>query len=157
MAARLAAELCSKQAYVVETHTPPQGVAAMFAFNPEQGAAENARQMQAMAAQVHTIEVTTAVRDAHINGVAVQERHAIALVDGALCCSGQDVNQAALQALSALLAEEEADVVTLYFGQPVQRDGVQRLAQEIESRHPDVEVEWISGGQPHYHYIISVE
>ena len=157
LAARQAAGLCDKPVHVVETHTLPQGVAAMFAFNPELAAAENARQMRAMAAQVHTIEVTTAVREAHINGVEVQEQSAIALVDGELCCAGQDVNEAALQALDSLLAEEEADVITVYDGLPAEEGQVQQLMRKIAERHPDMDVERISGGQPHYHYIISVE
>ena len=157
LAAQQAAQLCDKTVHVVETRTLPQGVAAMVAFNPELDAGKNARQMQAMAMQVRTIEITTAVRDAHINGVEVQEQSAIALVDDELCCAGQDVNEVALQALASLLAEEEADVITLYDGLPAEDKLVQQLVQQIKKRYPEMDVERIWGGQPYYHYIISVE
>ncbi len=156
-AARQAAALSDKEVHVVETRTPPQGVSAMFAFNPELGAAENASQMQAMAAQVHTIEVTTAVRDARINGVQVNEDNAIALLDGELCYAGADATQAALQVIDLLAERAEMDVITIYYGQPATEEAAQKLAAILLKRHPDVEVEALSGGQPHYHYIISVE
>ena len=158
MAARQAATMSDKDVHVVETRTPPQGVAAMFAFNPELSAEENARQMQAMAAQVHTIEVTRAVRDAHINDMDVIAGSAIALVDGELRCSGADPDDLALQTVEALLEEgEESDIITIYFGQPTPPERAHHLAQLIEERYPDMEVDVVSGGQPHYHYIISIE
>jgi DAK2 domain fusion protein YloV len=157
MAAKQAAELSDKDVYVVETRTLPQGVAAMFAFNPDMAAAENVRQMQAMSVHVHTIQVTTAVRDAHIDGVAVAENNAIALVDGKLCCTGDDPDEAALRAIASLEEEEESDVITLYYGQPGSEERAQALARALEERYPDVAVDVLSGGQPHYDYIISVE
>ena len=157
MAAKQAAELSDREVYVVETRTLPQGVAALFAFNPELGAAENARLMQSMATQVSTIEVTIAVRDANIDGVAVSEGEAIAMLDGHLCCTGSTPEDAALQAVAALMAEEEGDVITLYFGEPATAEQAQALADILEDRYPDADVEVLEGGQPHYHYIISVE
>ena len=158
MAARQAADLSDKDVRVVETHTLPQGIAAMLAFNPESSLAENVRQMQAMISQVYTIEVTTAVRDAAIEGVTVNERDAIALSDGSLCCTGNAPESVALQAITALLEEENAcDVVTIYYGQPATEDQAQEMARQLSQRYPDLQVDVLSGGQPHYHYIISVE
>ena len=157
MAARQAASLSDKKVYVVETRTLPQGVAAMFAFNPDLEAAENVRRMQAMIAHVRTIEVTTAVRDACINGVEVNENNAIALVDGELCCAGKDADEAALQAIASLEENDESDVITIYYGRPASEEQAQNLARTLAQRYPDKEIDVISGDQPHYHYIISVE
>ncbi len=157
LAARQAAELSDREVYVVETRTLPQGVAALFAFNPELGAAENARQMQSMAAHVSTIEVTTAVRDADIDGVTVNEGQAIAMLDGHLCCTGATPDEAALQAIATLMDEEEGDIITLYFGEPATAEQARALADSLSDRYPDADVEVLEGGQPHYHYIISVE
>ena len=156
MAARQAAELSHKTAYVAATRTLPQGVAAMFAFNAAASAAENARMMQAMAEDVHTIEVTTAVRDASIDGVAVRQGQVMALMDGRLCCSGESPAAAALQAIAALDAAD-ADVITLYYGQPTTTAEAQALSQQLSELYPQHQIEAIWGGQPHYHYIISVE
>jgi len=157
MAARQAASLSDKKVFVVETRTLPQGVAAMFAFNPDQEAAENVRQMQAMIAHVHTIAVTAAVRDAQINGVEVTENNAIALVDGDLCCTGEHPEEVAQQAIAWLEKNEESDVITIYYGRPGNEEQAQNLARTLAEHYPDKEIDALSGGQPHYHYIISVE
>ena len=157
MAAKQAAELSHKKVYVLETRTLPQGISAMLAFNPTLTTAENARQMQAMSLQVHTIEVTTAVRDATVNGVKVSEDNAIALLDGDLCCSGKSPEESALQAIELLEGKEEMEIITIYYGQPTTEAQARQLAQEIETRYPDVTTEMLWGGQPHYHYVISVE
>jgi len=157
MAAQQAAELSDKRVFVVESRTLPQGVAAMFAYRPQASAEENAALMRQALADVHTIEVTRAVREATIHGVDVREGAVIALADGRLCCSGDAPEDVALRALEDFLGEGIFDMVTLYVGQPMEEARARALAQRIEARHPDVEVEVIDGGQPHYHVIISVE
>ncbi len=157
LTARQAAQLADKNVFVVESRTLPQGVAAMIAYNPQVPAEANVEAMRLAMTDVHTIEVTRAVREAALNGVDVQEGQIIALADGALCCAGHDPNETALRALDAFLTQEDFDVVTIYYGQPVEEAQARALAQTIAARHPDVETEVISGGQPHYHYIISVE
>lgn len=157
MAARQAARLSQKRVYVVESRTPPQGVAAMFAYRPQARAEENAALMRQALADVRTIEVTQAVRQAAIHGVHVQEGEIIALSDGRLCCSGDDPLAVAQRALDAALSEDDGEVVTIYFGQTMDAPRAQALAQAVEARHPEVEVEVVRGGQPYYHFIISVE
>ncbi|HEY79683.1 MAG TPA: DAK2 domain-containing protein [Caldilineae bacterium] len=157
MAARQAAELSEKRVFVVESRTLPQGVAAMFAYRPQSRAEENADLMRQALADVRTIEVTRAVRQAAIHGVHVQEGAIIALSDGRLCCSGDDPLAVAQRALDVALSEDDGEVVTIYFGQPMDAARAQALAQAVEARHPEVAVEVVAGGQPHYHFIISVE
>jgi DAK2 domain fusion protein YloV len=157
LAARQAAELASKPVYVVESRSLPQGVAAMFALNPQATAAENAEAMRAALDDVHTIEVTRAVRDAVVQGVAVTAGQAIALLDETLCCTAATPEEAARRALERLLAEEEGDVVTIYVGQPASEEQARALAQALQAAHPHLQVEVVDGGQPHYHYMISVE
>jgi len=95
--------------------------------------------------------------DANIDGIQVTEGSAIAMVDGRLCCTARTPDEAAMQAIDAVMAEEEGDVITLYFGQPATEDQARALAEAVEDRHPDVDVDVLDGGQPYYHYIISVE
>ncbi|HID35335.1 MAG TPA: DAK2 domain-containing protein, partial [Anaerolineae bacterium] len=117
----------------------------------------NADLMRQALADVRTIEVTRAVRQAAIHGVHVQEGAIIALSDGRLCCSGDDPLAVAQRALDVALSEDDGEVVTIYFGQPMDAARAQALAQAVEARHPEVAVEVVAGGQPHYHFIISVE
>ena len=52
---------------------------------------------------------------------------------------------------------EEAEILTLYYGETVSEASARQLVERLESQYPDVEIEVIDGGQPHYHYIISAE
>ncbi len=157
MAARQAAQLADKKTFVVESKTLPEGIAALLAYNPQLSMEENAAIMQDAMTEVHTIEVTRAVREATLHGVGVQQDQAIALIDGRLCCAGDDPDDVALQAVAHVLNKDLLDVITIYFGQPVHEAQAQQLAARIADRYPELEVEVVEGGQPHYHYIISVE
>jgi hypothetical protein len=86
----------------------------------------------------------------------VQEGEAIGLINGTLKVKGkspQVVSHAALEQMGA----EEYEIITIYYGESVTADEAQQLATELMDRYPDQEVEVIDGGQPHYHYILSVE
>src|SRR4029077_8925072 len=72
--------LTKKKVYVIETHSVPQGVAAVVAFRPERNGPENVEAMKAEAARVQTIEVTHAVRDTRSNGLRVKKGDVIGLV-----------------------------------------------------------------------------
>jgi dihydroxyacetone kinase-like predicted kinase len=52
---------------------------------------------------------------------------------------------------------DEREIVTVYFGQTVERGDAEALATRIGQRFADVEVEVQPGGQPLYDYIISAE
>jgi len=156
LAAKQAAALTDqKKAFVVETRTIPQGIAAMFAYNPELDAARNAELMQEMAESVHTIEITRAIRDARVNGVKVSKNEAIAIIDGDIRYTDENPEHVALQAVAALMAD--GDVITIYVGDPAEPDRARLLTETLRTRYPDMEVEVVPGGQPHYHYIISIE
>jgi dihydroxyacetone kinase-like predicted kinase len=52
---------------------------------------------------------------------------------------------------------ENAELVTLYTGVDVSEADAERLRARIEERYPNVAVEIVTGGQPHYDFIVSVE
>jgi hypothetical protein len=52
---------------------------------------------------------------------------------------------------------DERELVSLYYGQDVMEDEATAVAEQIESLYPDVEVEILPGGQPHYFYILGAE
>ena len=59
--------------HVVPTENLPQGVAALLAFNPETPWQENVDVMTAVLSEVASVEVTTAVRDVKMNGIAITD------------------------------------------------------------------------------------
>ena len=45
----------------------------------------------------------------------------------------------------------------MYYGEDVAEEDAEALAEQIEEKYPDVDVELQNGGQPIYYYVLSVE
>ena len=155
-AATQAAESSEKTVKVVPTRSIPQGVSAILSFNSERDLDSNVGEMEEAAASVRTAEVTAAVRPARTKGVPVKAGQLIGLLERELVASGDDLADVVL----SLLGEAEVsngDLVTLYWGGPVTTDEADLVVQKLNGAFDGVEVELVEGGQPHYHFIISVE
>jgi len=156
LAAEQACELGDKPIAVVPSRSIPQGLAALLAINYQADFETNVDVMASMMEDVKTGEVTTATRSATINGVKVTDGQIIGLHDGDLKVAGTKVEQVVL----ALLAEMDAaqcEIITLYYGADVSEDDAIALADLLQQTWSDQEIEVVFGGQPHYHYILSVE
>ena len=88
MAARQAADLSDKHVEVLPTRTVPQGLAALLGFSYQAGVADNLRAMTTAMQQIQTAEVTTAVRDASVDQIAVRAGQTIGLLDGDIITAG---------------------------------------------------------------------
>ncbi len=156
MAARAAAEESGGFITVVPSSNVAAGLAAAIYYRSEGDAARIAREMAEALDAVHCVEVTTAVRDASVDGVAVHQGDAIAFVDGRLRSCGTTHEEALLASLDDAL-EEDSELVTVYLGADAPGDAAERLATGIESTHPRLEIEVLEGGQPHYVYLAAIE
>src|SRR5665647_422356 len=156
LTAEQAAGMSSRHIAVVPSASLPLGLAAMLAFDPEGDAVGNARAMQDAIADVHSAEVTRAVRDSELDGVAVLKDQAIGIVDGRLVAAAKDL-QTAFAGVLAEFAREEADYVTVLTA--LNGSGVTREAlEELSARAlPDAEVHFHEGGQPLYPILASAE
>jgi dihydroxyacetone kinase-like predicted kinase len=67
-----------------------------------------------------------------------------------------DPDAAALAAVERTY-RPELTLLTLYIGQDVPPARADNLRRRLEERLPDVQVEAVAGGQPHYPYIIALE
>ncbi|PTQ54712.1 MAG: Dihydroxyacetone kinase family protein [Hydrogenibacillus schlegelii] len=155
LAAEQAAGL-SGGAVVVPTTSVAAGLAAALAFHPAATPEENAARMQKAAEAVRAIEFTRAVRDAVYDGESIREGEWLALSGGALVARGEDLVKVALSALREAV-DDEASVVTAYFGAGLPADVRDRLPAAIRQAFPDVDVETHDGGQPVYPLILAVE
>ena len=142
--------------HVVPTNTVPQGVAALLAFNPEESLEHNLGSMQAALAGVVSIEVTKAVRRVTLGGVDVAEGEYISLLDGDLAAAGNSP-EAALHSVLATAGLSSDKVVTLYVGADASLAEAEVVQQQLEKQNPGIQVDVVYGGQPHYHYLASVE
>ena len=156
MTAQQAQDLAGVSVRVVPTRTVCEGVAAMVAFNPDVDLEANVAAMTDAAATVQTVELTRAVRSTRVNGLKIKEGQIIGLLNGVLVQAGKGLQAVATNVLEqAAVAEHE--VVTIYYGAETRPEEAKGLAEAIAKKWPDVQVEVIHGGQPHYPFIISVE
>jgi DAK2 domain fusion protein YloV len=148
--------LTKKKVHVIETHSVPQGIAALVAFRPERSGPENVHAMKVEAERVQTIEVTHAVRDTRSNGLKVKKGDVIGLINDKLEFAGADYPEVVKKALGKL-GPDSYELVTVYRGQQASDDELAKLEAEIRSNYPSLEVEVQQGDQQHYPFILSVE
>ncbi len=148
--------LTQKKIKVVPTRTIPQGVVALLAFDYEADFKANAEIMAKALTSVKTIEITRSVRATQINGLKIRRKQPIGLLDGELIAVG-DTDLEVVNQLFSRLDMDEAEVVTIYYGDEVEAAEAEEISASITGQYPKLQVEVIRGGQPHYSYIISVE
>lgn len=156
MAAEQAASLSDKRVRVLPTRNMPQGIAAMLAFDPDGEFEPVLAEMQTRMAEVHTGELTNATRTVTLDGIAVREGQFIGLSDGTLACATETLPDCALLLLEKMGAAE-FDLLTLYHGAAIGSVEADALRTKIAGSYPQLQTEIYSGGQPHYHYILSLE
>ncbi len=149
--------LTSKEVAVVPTRTVPQGIAALIAFNYEGGMEENVQAMEEAVATVKTVEITEAARSTQLQGLKIKKGQAIAIVDDEnLVAAGDNTAEVLFEALDKA-GIESAEVVTVYYGADIEAAQAEQVVQKIRDKYPEKQVEMVSGGQPHYRYIVSLE
>ena len=128
----------------------------MLAFNPDTELDANATEMELALPSVRTGEICQAVRPVQLGGVSVSEGQIIGILEHELVAAGDDPNEVLLSLLRE--AEiSEGDLVTLYSGEPVTEDDADTAWIQVTVEFPGAEVEVVAGGQPYYHYIVSIE
>ena len=145
-----------KDIIVIPTKTVPQGITAIINYMPEADVDSNIEAMKEGIENVKTGQVTYAVRDTHIDDKEIHEGDIMGIGDAGILAVGQSVEQTAKEMLSKM-ADEDTELISLYYGQDVLEEDAVRFAEEVEGLYPDVDVDLHSGGQPIYYYVMSVE
>ena len=156
MAAEQCVPLTEKKVVVMPTKTVPQGISALLNFNPENSEEQLEADMKEAISHVHTAMVTYAARDSDFDGHIIHAGEYLALMDGALLGSYTNI-KTLFKELSWAFDEIAPEFITVYYGKDVQEDDAQEAAKTIIDCFPDAEVSVVSGGQPVYYYMISVE
>ena len=157
MAAQQCDALTEKHVVVIPTKTVPQGITAMMNVDFEAPDADSiADAMNASLSTVTTAQITYAARNSDFDGFDIKEGDYLALEEGKLFGTDSSLD-VLLEKLAADAVERSAGFISLYFGEDVSEEEAQKAAQVFEDRCPDAEVAVLSGGQPGYYYIISME
>ncbi len=156
LAAQQACRLTQKAVRIVPSVTIPQGIAALLAYNFQADLDANADAMTRALKHIVTFEVTRAVRSVSIDGLDVREGQMIGLLNGKLTVAGDELT-AVVSDMFKQIGRDSFEIATIYFGENVTPSEADRLAAQIRTEYPKLQVEVINGGQPHTHFIISVE
>ena len=159
LAAQQAQNLCSCNVIVLPTKTIPQGIAAAMAFNPDLSLDENRDNMQDAVDEIVSGAVTYAIRETHYNGNEIKEGDIIGILDNDIAAVAENVNDAVEQLIRKMIEKRDIEdpIVNLYFGDAVEEDDANELAERLQEEFEDAEFIVARGGQPLYYYYLSVE
>lgn len=158
MSAQQCVELVKDRTVViVPTKTIAQGISSMLAFDSQKDVAENMQIMTEAASKVKTGQITFAARDSEFGKLKIKENDILGLADGKIVVTGKEpVNTAT--SLVKHMATKETEFITVIYGQDVTLEQAEKLQSEIiASVKQPIEITLVNGGQPIYHFIISVE
>ncbi|ASS91596.1 MULTISPECIES: DAK2 domain-containing protein [Aeribacillus] len=156
MAANQAAQITDKNIRVIETKSVPQGLSALLAFNPELGLEENVKAMEEASRNVKTGQVTYAVRDTSIDGLAIEKGDFMGIYEKTIVAKDKSKLEAAKKLLDQMIDEED-EILTILQGEDASENEVDQLVQHVENHYEHIEIEVHNGNQPLYSYIFSVE
>jgi len=156
MAAEQCVGLTEKEVIVVPTKTIPQGITAMMNVDLEAEPEEIRDTMVASFENVITAQITYAARNSDFDGFAISEGDYLALLGGKLFGTDKDIN-VLLQKLADEAKNNDAEFVTIFYGEDVKEEDAAAAEEIFSAACTDAELSMLSGGQPVYYYIISIE
>lgn len=145
-----------KNIFVIPSKTIPQGITAIINFVYDKAPEENAARMTEEMQRVKSGQVTYAVRDTSIDGKEIKQGNIMGIGDKTILSVGTEVRATTLELLKNL-TDEDAELISLYYGEEVSEEEANELADEVMELYPNLDVEVHYGGQPIYYYVLSVE
>lgn len=145
-----------KEIIVIPTKTLPQGITALINYVPEKSAKDNESMMLESIQGVKTGQITYAVRDTRINEKEIHEGDIMGIGDHGILAVGKGINEIAEATVDTMM-DEDAEIISLYYGEGVTEEQAEELCQILQEKYPDCDVEVNFGGQPIYYYFLSVE
>ncbi len=157
MAAEQAVKLADRNVCVIQTKNIPQGITAMLNFDPGVSVEQNCLAMTKSYESVQTGSITYAARDSEVGGMKIREGDIMALENGKVSFVAPNLVKASVKLIRQLLIKG-GSYVTMYYGSSVSDEAASEVEAAVREKLPqDVELAMVSGGQPVYYFIISVE
>ena len=156
LAAQKAMEISERKCVVLPTENVAAGIAAAIAFDPHASVDENEDAMKAAFVGLKCAQVTTAVRNARMDGFSLKEGDIIGLSDKKILSKGKDVIEVVAD-LVRKMEMDQMDVLNLYAGEGVTEEESEKVVERLAEEYPDLEVILYRGEQPHSFYILSAE
>jgi hypothetical protein len=155
-AAVKAAEMTTKNATVLRTSSPPEGISALLAYMEDVPYEENVSRMDQASRTVKSGEMLVATRDVTLGGVEVKNGDFIGIYKGEIRCSRASIDETVLF-LVGCMVEPSDEIITLFFGEAIRKIDAENMRSILQERFSDRVTELYYGGQSHAQYIVSVE
>ena len=157
LAANQAKQLTSdKNIIVIPTKTVPQGITAIINYVPDISVEENEAVMKEEVQRVATGQVTYAVRDTMIDDKEIHQGDFMGIGDQGILAVGTDLQDVAFNMIRKMMSDEY-ELISIYYGDIIQEEQAQKLADMVRAEFGNCDVELQFGGQPIYSYIVSAE
>jgi dihydroxyacetone kinase-like predicted kinase len=155
MVAEQAAKIVEDRTVIsIPTVSVPQGIAALMQFDPDASHEDNRQAMLDALKSVKTLDLTYAAHDSMVDGQSVSCGQILGLVEHKV----RYIADQRVECLEKMLPEMEgASFVTVFYGSDVTDTEASETLAFLQSKLPDTEIALLSGGQPLYYYVISVE
>lgn len=157
MAAEQTIHLADRGVSVLSTRTIPQGITAMLTFDESLSPEDNHLQMIKAAEGVHTAQVTFAARDSEMSGERIKKGQILGMEDGKITLVDDDLTEVAYRVTRRLVKKHGGTLVTILYGEETEETAANALAERLQARFSNIEINVINGGQPVYYFIVSVE
>jgi len=141
---------------VLHTKSIAQGYTSLMAFDPTQEIDDNFEEMTEIVSKMRSGEITYAVRDTELGGVAIKQGDYIGITEGKIKVATQSRIETAKQLLDDMI-DEDREIVTIFFGKDASEEEVEAVVAHAKQLNPDIDVDLIEGNQEIYSFIIAVE
>src|SRR5205823_4081412 len=132
------------------------GVAAAAAFHPDAAVEDNEKALIDASEACSWAEVARAVRDADTPAGFVREGEYLGFLGDRALTAGPDAESIVVD-LVAKLREPRHEILTIFGGEGVSDEAVERLGERLRETYGELEVEIARGDQPGYPYLIGLE
>ncbi len=160
MAANQAAEMAEEAVvHVVPTRSVQEGYGVLSILTPDVTDIDSLlSDLKAEADNVTSASVALATRDADISGQHVHKGDFIALFSkDSIISDRNDKVQALIDLLKSIDGMDDMEIATIFCGKDVTEDEVARAREAVESGWPDLQVDFLDGGQEIYCFLVGLE
>ena len=158
MAAQQAAALTEgKQAIILQTDSIPQGISALLSYDPDATQEQNTQAMTEAIGRVHAGAITYAARNSVFDGKKIREGEFLVLKEGKLCANTKRLSEAFKRLAKELVRGADVSYMTILYGQGMTESDAHLLEEAFLRENPQMESTILRGGQPVYHFLVSVE
>ncbi len=156
MAAQQCVDLTEKKVIVIPTKTVPQGITAMLSFDPDADEETNEAALTEACSMVKTLSVTYAARDSEFDGLHIEKGQYLGMIEGKVDTVAQSLNECVTAIVNKAIGGDEA-YVNVFYGCDANETEAEEVKTIIANKLSGADINVVSGGQPVYYYVISVE